>query len=230
MHFKFPSLHDSWSIVVEDTMVTRSQPLAGPLLHSWFGGGFSTIFIPLLVFLISRWAHTSDDNDNADNNNDAASSPWWFFGTTVHDNNPNDGAPPVLIATYLWSLLVFFGILFYGFYVMRTGSDLAALVVALVLLANYSLLSLFLLGGVEGAIETDGPAIDEHGFAGQFGVMMYLTALLWVLFAVIFAVLFYRKAKNQFVIKVEVDRSDYESDDGGGAYQRHDEKPNTATV
>lgn len=158
-------------------MVTRSQPLSGPLLYSWFGGGFSTVFIPLIVFAWSRRANTynEDGNENQDGNQDnQSSSPWWFFGTTVQDGGGNnqDGAPPVLIATYLWSQLVFFGILFYGFYSMRAGTDLTSLVVALVLFANYSLLSLFLLGGVEGAIETRGPGVEEHGFVGQFGVMV----------------------------------------------------------
>jgi hypothetical protein len=152
-------------------MVTRSPPLSGPLLHSWLGGGLSTIFIPLLVFVCSRRANSYHGNDD-DQNND--NSPWWFFGTTIQeeDGDNQDSAPPVLIATYLWSQLVFWGILFYGVYAMRAGTDLTSLVVALVLFANYSLLALFLLGGVEGAIETSGPAVEENGFVGQFGVMV----------------------------------------------------------
>jgi hypothetical protein len=159
-------------------MVTRSPPLAGPLLYAWFGGGFTTLLIPLLVFCSSRWANTADANENQGNEQneeeEGSSSPWWFFGTNVdNDAGGNDNsAPPGLIATYLWSLLVFSGLLFYGFYVMRAGTDLSGIVVALVLFANYSLLSMFLLGGVEGAIESRGPAVDEHGFVGQFGVMV----------------------------------------------------------
>jgi hypothetical protein len=161
-------------------MVTRSQPLAGPLQYTWFGGGFTTIFIPLLVFFSSRWANTGDYGDGDNDDHDASdnveqfSSPWWFFGSNMNGNRDGneDRAPPLLIATYLWSLLVFFGILFYGYYTMRAGTDLSGIVVALVLFANYSLLSLFLLGGVEGAIQTNGTAVDEHGFAGQFGVMV----------------------------------------------------------
>jgi hypothetical protein len=55
---------------------------------------------------------------------------------------------------------------------------------------------------------------------------MYLTALLWVIFSIVFAAIFYRKAKSQFVIKVEVDTSDYESPE----YQIHDDPGATKTT
>lgn len=59
---------------------------------------------------------------------------------------------------------------------------------------------------------------------------MYLTALLWVLFSTVFAIVFYRKAKNQFVIKLEVDRSDYESDGGGDYQMQRDDDPKTISA
>lgn len=59
---------------------------------------------------------------------------------------------------------------------------------------------------------------------------MYLTALLWVLFSAMFAIVFYRKAKNQFVIKLEVDRSDYESDGGGDYQMQQDDVPKTTSA
>ena len=58
-------------------------------------------------------------------------------------------------------------------------------------------------------METEGRAIEEHGFVGQFGVMMYLTSVFWVLFSVFFAIVLHRKSKTQFVEKVEVDSADY---------------------
>ena len=43
---------------------------------------------------------------------------------------------------------------------------------------------------------------------------MYLTSLLWVIFSVAFAILLHRKNKNQFVEKIDIDRSDYYVRDG----------------
>jgi hypothetical protein len=56
---------------------------------------------------------------------------------------------------------------------------------------------------------------------------MYITSLLWVLFSISFGVIFYRKAKHQNVIKIEIDQSDYESTTsvtGGGDYHIHNTK------
>ena len=36
----------------------------------------------------------------------------------------------------------------------------------------YSVIMLILLGSVEGAVETEGRAIEENGFVGQLGVMV----------------------------------------------------------
>jgi hypothetical protein len=38
---------------------------------------------------------------------------------------------------------------------------------------------------------------------------MYITSLFWILFSVVFALIFRKKARNQFVTKVDVDDSDY---------------------
>jgi hypothetical protein len=59
---------------------------------------------------------------------------------------------------------------------------------------------------------------------------MYLTAMLWVLFSTVFAIVFYRKAKHQYVIQLEVDRSDYESDSGGDYQRQNDDDKTAATV
>lgn len=175
------------------------------LCSIWFVCGAVTILLPLTIFGISRLSYQySSDNEEADDNDNG--TPWWFFGSGGDDGT----TPPFLIATYLWSLLVFFGILFYGYQsITRIGADLSAIIAALVLFANYSILSMFLFAGVEGAVETEGPEVDEHGFCGQFGVMMYLTSICWVIFSISFALVFRHSTRRDEVTTVDVEPSDY---------------------
>lgn len=102
------------------------------------------------------------------------------------NDNRRDGesTPPILIATYLWSILVFHGILFYGYRALKySGSNTSSnpydsIIVALVLFTNYNILCVLLLSNIDGAIETEGPGVDEHGFVGQFGVMVSSSCIL----------------------------------------------------
>lgn len=50
------------------------------------------------------------------------------------------------------------------------------IIIALILFANYSILSMLLFAGI------DGPEMEEYGFCGQLGVLMYLTSISWMLF------------------------------------------------
>ena len=94
-----------------------------------------------------------NNNNNNDNNNgeEENGTPWWYFGGggEGEERRDEEKAPPVLIATYLWSVLVFSGLLAYGHHIMRTGADLHGVVVALCLFANFAFISMFLYGGVE---------------------------------------------------------------------------------
>jgi predicted permease len=147
---------------------------------AWFASGAVTVFLPLLVMVIGRatneWEGGEQQQNGGDNNNNGEdrqySAPWWYFGRSSNRERREDDTPPILIAVYLWSLLVFGGILFYGYRTIARGGDYTGIVAALVLFANYAVLSMFLFGGIEGAIETEGRAVEEHGFVGQFGVMV----------------------------------------------------------
>ena len=161
-------------------------------IYCWFISGMLTIVIPLIIFVTSRRVNTDENDDgegDANNNNNnqednQSTSPWWYFGMNDSSDNRRDeeSTPPILIASYLWSILVFHGILFYGYRALRYSSTnnnnpYDSIIVALVLFANYNILSVLLLSNVEGAIETEGPGVEEHGFVGQFGVMVRIIFL-----------------------------------------------------
>ena len=123
------------------------------LLACWFGAGALTVLLPILVFFLTRVSNSAaneeyNDDENENQDEDEQRTPWWYFGG-YRDRREEDEAPAVLIAMYLWSLLMFLGILFYGRYIIRAGADLHGLVVALCLLANFCIISLFMVSGVE---------------------------------------------------------------------------------
>ena len=104
---------------------------------------------------LTNSANNNEDDDGNNNNNnnnneeENGGTPWWYFSGGNERDRDEEKAPPVLIATYLWSLLIFLAIVFYGYHVMRTGADLHGVVVALCLFANFAIISMFLYGGVE---------------------------------------------------------------------------------
>lgn len=134
---------------------------------------------------------------------------WWIFGNEERRRRREEEgrANPILIFTYIWSLLVFCGILYFGYREIVNKADLHRVVAALAVFANLTFLMMFLLGGLEGGVQTEGRELEEQGFYSQFGVMMFLTSLLWTIFAVTFSIIFYLKAKRGE--KIEVQDSDY---------------------
>lgn len=168
------------------------KPASIALQAGWFGGAAASVFLPLLVFWVSRVqngyhsqeyqnyqnyrnnrndGYWYDDNNNNEGNNNG--TPWWYFGASDSEAGREDEkAPAILIAGYLWSLSIFLGIVFYGYMALRSNSSTEGVMVALLMFAAYSFISLFVFGSVEGAVETDGRVIEEHGFMGQVGVLV----------------------------------------------------------
>ena len=89
-------------------------------------------------------------NNNNNNNGDYyGDTPWWYFGGAKWERGRDEEkAPPMLIATYIWSLLLFSAIVFCGHRSLQSG-HFHGVVVALILYANFALLSMFLYSGVE---------------------------------------------------------------------------------
>lgn len=158
-------------------MVTTSPPLSGPLLRSWLCGAIASVALPLLIFFCI--IISSDDTYDAKTSNDDK-------GDSSSSADGRAAPPPVvlllLVTTYVWSLLVFFGMVYYGYHTMRAGTDLHGIVVALVLFTNYgcglllSATSTFVLFGSDSDSVNSGAMWEgatHDGFAaGQFVVMV----------------------------------------------------------
>lgn len=146
------------------------------------------------------------------NNDDQPSTPWWWFFAdeeTRRKREESQSNNPALVFVYVWSLVLFCAILYFGHRELRNGSDLYRVVACLAVFANFSFLTMFLIGGLQG-VETEGRELEEQGFYAQFSVMMFLSNFYWTLFAASFALFFTVQARRSGVTKFEFEHGDYQ--------------------
>ena len=162
-----------------------------------------------------HWYNWGCSNQNQYNNNQGSadnrqeeSAPWWWFGAGEDRRRDEFRANPALVFAYVWSLSVFVALLHFGFQGVRNGHS-KVVIVALLMFANLAFLLMVLLQGVEGIVEVDGPELEENGFCGQMGVLMFLTCFFWLLFSVLFAFLLRRREQSSNVTTIEIEPSDY---------------------
>ena len=204
----------------------------------WFGSGLCTVLIPLLIFTTSRltsYGNNEDQNqDNQDQNDqyqnncrwyqwgcrqnyngdgeqrqdEGNGAPWWWW-SGGEDQRREEGPSPAVVFCYCWSLLLFGTILYGGFQGIKTGRDVVV-IAALFVFANLAFILMILMQGVEGFVDADGPEMEENGFYGQLGVLMYMSYLAWLIFSVVFIFIIRRRASRANVTKIEIEPSDYQ--------------------
>jgi predicted permease len=121
----------------------------------------------------------------------------------------DDNSNPTLVVVYLWSVVVFAGLVFYGHRAYTNRHDMSNVITAFIMFANVAFVSMMFLGGLEGGVQAEGPEIEEDGFYGQVGVLMFMTYLFWTIFSLVFAFMCYRHSKQWNTNHVEVDPKDY---------------------
>jgi hypothetical protein len=154
------------------------------------------------------------NNDDQDGNNndedDENSAPWWWFWGENERGGAEEESNGALVFAYVWSLLVFSGIMAYGYYSYRRGADLNGVVASLIVFCQFSFISMFFLGGMEGGVEVEGKELEENGFYGQLPVLMFMTSLFWTIFSLVFAIVVRRMARHDGVEVIDVVPSDYQ--------------------
>jgi hypothetical protein len=88
---------------------------------------------------------------------------------------------------------MFAAIIIYGVIVIRQNRIVSGLIVALVVFANMSFLSMWMLA--DGSIITDGEYVQQTGFYGQFPVLMFITNAWYVAFGMIFTIILVLRAQ-----------------------------------
>jgi hypothetical protein len=141
------------------------------------------------------YSNNDDNNNNSQQNQDGVSLPNWFLflgGLSDEDRREREerrgqstGTSPALTFVYAWSIILFVAMFLYGVYVLVKGRSPRALLLSVVLFAQFALLNLVLMG--QGVIETDGRAIDDsvYGWSGQIGVLMAYTNFWFFLYCVL---------------------------------------------
>ena len=114
---------------------------------------------------------------------------WWLGSNEVSESSASLRAALSLV--YMGSSIMFAGILYFGYQITLVMNvdpfqNLYPLVPILSVFAGFSLLIIILICTVGGLVDTAGREILMHGWCGQIGVLLYVTAFFWILFCVIF--------------------------------------------
>jgi hypothetical protein len=139
---------------------------------------------------VAGWNYNGNQNVYGGNNPYATQNPWWYLW--VADEQRIDqviGVNPTLVVIYLWTLVMLGALVYHGHKTLVGGKNMNSVTASLFLFANFSFMSMLYLGGLTGAIEDDGEVLLIFGWYGQFGVLMYMTHLLCVIWGGIFFVI-----------------------------------------
>lgn len=119
--------------------------------------------------------------------------PSWYSGWAKTEEEKeqmieNGETSSALMFVYIWQIVMFITILVYGYVVIRQNRVITGVLIALVVYANMSFLSMWMLA--DGTIVTDGEMVQKTGFYGQFSVLMFITNAWYVIFGIVFSCLF----------------------------------------
>lgn len=203
------------NLLTDDRLFTRT----------WYISGALSVLVPLLTFSIARVTYQGDDEARNDEGNwrnfckwyqykcrrsfyqyqqangqqedhqEDSQAPWWWFNRERDHRGREEGSQPVLVFVYVWSLFLFGSILFFGVNQMETNNKIV--ISSLLFFANLAFIMMILLQGLEGVVETEGRGVEEHGFVGQVGVLLFLTYLMWLIFSTAFAFILHRRESRQ---------------------------------
>ena len=120
--------------------------------------------------------------------------PTWYsgFSTTEEEREAMQQSleqPGSLKFVYVWQILMFLVIGWYGLKVIRQNRNPTGLVVALLVWANFAFLSMWLMA--DGSIVTDGQVVKRSGFYGQLSVLIFMSNFWYFLHGLAFVLVFW---------------------------------------
>jgi len=110
-------------------------------------------------------------------NDEERGAPWWYIWGEREGGNPEEEGSGAVLFVYLWTLLLFAGLVYVGNTTRMNIGKLQTLRLTLFGFVNYCFVIMVLLVGLEGAIETEGREMEEDGFYGQRSVLLLVTSL-----------------------------------------------------
>lgn len=123
------------------------------------------------------WKRNRGGEYDEERSNEERMAPWWYiWGEREGGDREEEGSGAILFV-YLWTLLLFAGLIVVGNTTQMQVGKLGAFRLALFGFVNYCFVAIVLLIGLEGAIETEGREMEENGFYGQRSVLLLITCL-----------------------------------------------------
>jgi len=124
-------------------------------------------------------------------------APAWYSGfmTTEEEREmmqKNLQQPASLKFVYVWQILMFAVIGWYGLKVIRENRNPQGLIVALLVWANFAFLSMWLMA--DGSIVTDGEQVQRTGFYGQMSVLIFMSNFWYFLHGLAYVIVFWVRA------------------------------------
>lgn len=120
----------------------------------------------------------------------ATAPSWWLFGSDeTSESSPSLRA--ALAMVYLGSSVMFAGIIYFGFHTavlvrLDQFQNLDPLLPVLIVFSIFSALTMILIGCIGGMVDTQGREFVKHGWFGQVGILLFVTAFFWIIFSMTF--------------------------------------------
>lgn len=137
-----------------------------------------------------------DANGSGDDENWSLPTWYRFLGGMTEDDRrfqeemgaENVNSEGALTFVYVWTTLMFLGLLLYGGFVLYKQRAVGGVIVVMAILTQFALMSMVLLA--HGVILTDDRDLEDsvYGWYGQFAVLMVYTNFWYIMFCVIFTV------------------------------------------
>jgi hypothetical protein len=140
-------------------------------------------------FFVNQQGEPQDDQEWA---------PTWYSGfmTTEEERQmmqDNLEQPGSLKFVYIWQILMFAVIGYYGLKVIRENRNPTGLIIALLVWSNFAFLSMWLMA--DGSIVTDGQEVKRTGFYGQMSVLVFMSNFWYFIHGLAFVLIFWIRSK-----------------------------------
>lgn len=121
-------------------------------------------------------------------------APAWYSGfmTTEEERlamQDNLEQPGSLKFVYIWQIIMFACIGWYGLKIIGQNRNPTGLIVALLVWANFAFISMWLMA--DGSIITEGQQVKRTGFYGQMSVLVFMSNFWYLLHGLAFVLVFW---------------------------------------
>lgn len=143
-------------------------------------------------------------------------APTWYSGfiTTEEEREMMQNTleqPGSLKFVYIWQIVMFAVIGYYGLKVINQNRSPTGLIIALLVWANFAFLSMWLMA--DGSIATEGQVVKRMGFYGQMSVLIFMTNFWYFVHGLAFVIVFWLRS-SCVTDRPKVEKEETKAQDG----------------